>query len=78
MDTHLGAAEVHDLRQTFGKRLAVTVLVYGYGRLMPVFDCPDDVLGTEGRVAAEEHARAGRLKRHFVHHRHVPLVKLYA
>ena len=46
--------------------------------LVPVLDGPDDVLGTERRVAAEEHARARRLEGLRVDLRHVPLVELDA
>ena len=45
---------------------------------MAVLDRPDDVLRSERRVAAEEHARPRRLEGRLVDHRHVPLVELDA
>src|SRR6185295_7662003 len=46
--------------------------------LVTMLDCPDDVLWSERRIAAEEHAGARRLESHLVYHRHIPLVELDA
>src|SRR5438128_11730709 len=45
---------------------------------MAVLDRPDDVLRSEGGIAAEEHAGARGLKSHLVDDRHVPFVELDA
>src|SRR2546421_8422670 len=45
---------------------------------MAVLDRPDDVLRSEGGIAAEEHAGARGLKSHLVDARYVPLVELDA
>src|SRR5437870_3417481 len=47
-------------------------------RLMPVLHGPDDVLGTPGRVAAEEHAGTRRLHREAIDGRHVVLIEVDA
>src|SRR5260370_1197683 len=54
------------------------ILVNGNRGLMPVLDGPDDVLGSEGRVAAEVNALARGTKGVFVDDRHAPLVELDA
>src|SRR5688500_10703136 len=51
------------------------MLVNGDGRLMAVLHCPDDVLRTPCRVAAEEHTGARALHGHLVDDRHAPLVE---
>src|SRR5213594_421321 len=76
VDAHLLAREVYDRRRTFLQVLAVQELVYGNGRIVPVSDGPDNVLGAECRVAAEEHLRLRRLHRDLVHDRHAVRVEL--
>jgi len=57
--THLPALQIHTGRQTIRDRLALAVPVYRDRGLVTVLHGPDDVLGAERRIAAEEHARAG-------------------
>ena len=65
-----------------GKRssmaLTLAVLVHRNGRLVAVLDGPDDVLGTERRIAAEEHAIACAHHRRLVDDGTVPFVELDA
>ena len=59
-------------------RYALTVVVDRDRGVVAVRDRPDDVLGTERRVAAEIHAGTRRRHRHLVDDRHVPFVELDA
>src|SRR5437667_1629965 len=57
VDTHLLAREVHDRRRTLLEVLAVQELVDRDRGVVAVRHRPDDVLGPEGRIAAEEDLR---------------------
>ena len=74
----LAALQVDAARQALRERLALAMLVDRDRGLVAVLDGPDDVLGPERGVAAEEHALARRLERDGVELRHVPLVELDA
>src|SRR2546427_375982 len=76
VDTHLLAREVHDRRRTLLEVLAVEELVDRDRGIVTVRDGPDDVLGSECRVAAEEDFRLGGLHRDRVDDRHAVLVEL--
>src|SRR5262249_40067798 len=73
---HLAARAFDAGRVPLRDGLAVTQSVDREGGLMPVLDCPDDVLGALSGVAAEEYSGPGRLKGRSVDHRHVPFVEL--
>src|SRR6267378_3292980 len=76
VDAHLLAREVHHRRRTLLEVLAVEELVDRDRRVVAVRHGPDDVLGSECRVAAEEDFRLRGLHGHFVHDRHAVLVEL--
>jgi hypothetical protein len=59
-------------------RLVLAVEVDRDRGLVAVLDGPDDVFRAEGRVAAKEHALAGRLVGRLVDHRLFPGVELDA
>ncbi len=59
---HLAAGQRHAARQALVDRFVVAELVNGNRGLVAVLHRPDDVLRAEGRIAAEEHLRTGRLK----------------
>src|SRR4051812_24837060 len=75
MHAHLRALEVHAPWRPLGDRPSFAMLVNGDGSLMAVLHCPDDVLRTPCRVAAEEHTGARALHRHLVDDRHAPFVE---
>src|SRR3989441_2423926 len=76
VDPHLLAREVHDRRRTLLEILAVEELVDRDRGVVAVRHRPDDVLGSECRVAAEEDFRLCGLHRDFVDDRHAVLVEL--
>src|SRR6267154_1320176 len=76
VDPHLLAGEVHDRRRTRLDVLAVQEFVDGNGRIVPVSYGPDNVLGSERGVPAEEDLRLRRLHRDLVDDRHAVLVEL--
>src|SRR6266446_6671554 len=76
VDAHLLAGEVYDRRRALAEVLAVEQLVDRDRCVVPVRHGPDNVLGTERRVAAEEDFRLCGLHRDFVDDRHAVLVEL--
>ena len=73
---HLRGLQIHAIRQPVCHGLALAVLVDRNGGLVTVLDSPDDVLGTEGRIAAKENTGPGGLEGFLADLRHVPLVEL--
>src|SRR5262245_468755 len=78
VDAHLLRYQVYGRRRTLRHVLAVAQLVDRDRRVVAVRDRPDDVLGAERRVTAEEHVRQGGLHGGLVHHRHAAIVELDA
>ena len=75
VDAHLLRDHLQQWVRALSYVFAVEELVDRDGRVVAVRDRPDDVLGSERRVAAEEYIRQARLQRHLVHHRHAPFVE---
>ena len=75
---HLAALQVDPGRHTLAGRLALAILMDGDRGLVAVLHRPDDVLGAEGCVTAEKHARTRALVRHRIDLRDLPLVELDA
>src|SRR6202049_3437733 len=75
---HLAAGQAHAARHALLDGLVVTEFVNRYRGLMSVFDGPDDVLGPECRIAAEEYLRPRGLISDLVHLGHIPFVEFDA
>src|ERR1700676_2175038 len=75
---HLAAGQAHAARHALLHGLVVAEFVNRYCGLMSVFDGPDDVLGSECRIAAKEHLPKRGLKGDLVHLGHIPLVEFDA
>ena len=71
---HLLGRQIQPHRQAVMQVFALTVLVHRDGGLVAMLDCPDDVLGSERGVTAEEDALARTHHRRLVDHRAIPLV----
>src|SRR5579871_1311575 len=75
---HLAALQGEAARLALRDRLAPAELVDRDRSLMAMLDRPDDVLRAEGRIAAEEHLRARRLKGDRIDLRQVEAIELDA
>ncbi len=75
MDAHLLAGEVDERRRPVGDVLALAVFIDRDRRVVAMRHRPDDVLGAECRIAAEEDVGQRRLHRHRVDDRHAPFVE---
>src|SRR4051812_15604819 len=78
VDAHLLRRDLHFGKRALGDVLAGAHLVYRKRGVMAVRDRPDDVLGAERRITAEEHLWVGRRERRGVDLRHIPFVELDA